>query len=81
MVKKVAFVILFLVIGFVLSFIVAICGFIINSTSISVGLPFKFSSFNFLGSETDTWMLLLDIIFWSLITFLSWVLLKKLFKR
>lgn len=46
-----------------------------------IGLPFGFSSFNFFGSETESTMLLLDVVFWFLIIWGIWKLFKKVIDR
>lgn len=69
----------------ILSAIVAIIGpviaFGLGLGNISDGFPLKWSTFNFLGSNTDYGALLMDIVFWFVIIWGIWKVLQKLFKR
>ncbi|MDO8570938.1 MAG: hypothetical protein Q7R97_05120 [Candidatus Daviesbacteria bacterium] len=73
--------IIFLVLSVGVTYGVAFLQFATGNLNNGGGLPFSFSSFNFLGSETNTGMLILDIIFWFVILFGIWKLMGKLFKR
>jgi hypothetical protein len=42
---------------------------------LSNGFPLEFTSFNFLGSETNFWNLTIDFLFWIII---AWAILKFL---
>ncbi len=52
------------------TFGVAIIGFITRNELFSNGFPFKFTSFNFFGSETNYFMIILNIIFWYAVIWL-----------
>lgn len=67
--------IIILVLSVVVTYLIALIQFS------SGGLPFRFSSFNLLGSETNVGMLILDIVFWFIILFGVWTLIKKLFSK
>jgi hypothetical protein len=73
--------IVFLVLSVVVTYGVAIIDFLVNKTKNVVGFPFAFSSFNFLGSETNQTMLFVDIIFWFIVLFGIWKLILRLIKR
>ena len=73
------------VIIFILSTLIAIVGpviaFSLSIPIINDGFPFKWSTFNFLGSNTDYGALLMDIIFWFIVIWGIWKVLPKLFKK
>ncbi len=81
--KKIVAVIIFLVLGLVVTYGVAFFGFATNIAAIYAGFPFKFTSFALIlgESQTDNFMLALDVLFWSFILFGAWILIKKLFKK
>ena len=70
--------IVILVLSLVVTYGAAYVDFVLNITTGAVGLPFGFSSFNFLGAETNQKMLILDIAFWYFIIWLVWFGIKKL---
>lgn len=72
-----------LIIILVLSTMITIVGPIIAfgaglGSSISDGFPLKWTSFNFLGSNTNYTAIIIDIAFWFVIIWGVW---KILFKR
>lgn len=73
--------IIILVLSVVITYGVAVLQFATGSIDNGGGLPFSFSSFNFLGSETNTSMLILDIIFWFVIILILWQIVFKKLKR
>lgn len=73
--------IVFLVLGVVVTYSVAMFGFVTENVNISNGFPFEFTSFNFLGSETNQTMLVIDVIFWSIILYGIWKIILKVIKK
>lgn len=73
--------IIILVLSVIVTYGVAFIDFSVNITKGSIGLPFGFSYFNFLGAETDMPILLLDIAFWFLVIWGIWKLLLKSKKK
>ncbi len=78
--SKKAFIII-LVLSLVVTYGTAYMDFVLNITTGAAGLPFGFSSFNFLGSETNQFMLILDIVFWFFAIWLVWFGIKKLINK
>lgn len=80
MTKK-AFVVI-LILSVVVTYAVAIVDASINTSASKSGFPFKFGSYSLFGSaSTDSGLLLLDIIFWSVVLWVTWKLFVKLLKR
>jgi hypothetical protein len=73
--------VIILILSVVVTYGVAIMDFVFNITSGEVGLPFGFSRFNFLSSETNLMNLILDIIFWFLILLIGWIFLQKVLRK
>ncbi|MFH0936885.1 MAG: hypothetical protein V1808_01170 [Candidatus Daviesbacteria bacterium] len=80
-IKNIITVIVFLVLSMIVTYAVAILQFTTGRMSNGGGFPFSFSSFNFLGSETDNVMLILDIIFWFVVLFGIWTLIRKVLTK
>lgn len=72
---------LILIASFLITCGIAMFGFIIESPYLGDGFPFKFSTFNLLGSDTNYAMLFTDIAFWFVITWLSWYSIKRFYKK
>lgn len=70
-----------MVLSVVVTYGIALFGFITENTRISNGLPLAFASFNFLGDSTNYPILLIDIVFWFIVIWGGWKLLKKLLAR
>ena len=70
--------IIILVLSVAVTYGVALLQFGIGAVSGSVGFPFGFSRFNFLGGETNNVMLLLDVAFWFVALWFLWKILVKL---
>ena len=68
----------FLVLGVVVTYGVAIADFVTNKSKNVLGLPFGFSDFNFLGTDTNQAMLFADIVFWAVILWIVWKIFLKL---
>lgn len=73
--------IIILISSVVVTYGVAIVQFAIGKMGNGAGLPFGFSYFNFLGSETNQTMLFLDIAFWFIILLIGWKIILKIIKR
>lgn len=75
MTKK-AFIVI-LVLSTTTTYVAAFIDDAINLAKNPTGLPFGFAYFNFLGGSNDDLMLFLDIVFWFLVIWGIWKVLKK----
>ena len=77
MVKKV---VILLILSVVVTLVIGLGDFAMNQNSIQAGFPFKFTSaaLMFGNAETNYLILVLDIIFWFIILYIIWTLIKKL---
>ena len=73
--------IIILVLSVVVTYGVAFIAFATGIYKLANGFPFSFTSFNFLGAETDLTMLILDIAFWSATIWVIWKAISYLFGR
>ncbi|MDO8570792.1 MAG: hypothetical protein Q7R97_04375 [Candidatus Daviesbacteria bacterium] len=74
--------VIFLVLSVVVTYGVAITEGLMNNHFLGYGgVPFTFATGSFLGGSTDNFMFFIDIIFWFIILFAIWKLMKKLLKR
>lgn len=70
--------IIFLILSVVVTYGVAIIEGLVNNHFLGYGgVPFTFATGSFLGGSTDNLMLFLNIIFWFVILFGIWSLIKK----
>ncbi|MDP3948155.1 MAG: hypothetical protein Q8P87_00420 [bacterium] len=80
--KSVLTFVVFLVLGVVVTYGVAIVDSFMNTSASKSGLPFKFGSYSlFGGASTDFGLLLLNIIFWSVALWVIWKIFSKLLGR
>lgn len=80
--KSVFILVVFLILGVVVTYGVAIVDAFINASASKSGLPLKFGSYSlFGGASTDSGLLLLDIIFWSIVLWVIWKIFLKLLGR
>lgn len=82
--KSVLTLVVFLVLGVVVTYVVAIVDALRRNSLLAgeAGLPFRFSSASLFGSEsTNFLMLFTDVIFWSIVLWTVWKLFLKLLKR
>lgn len=70
-----------LILSVIVTIAVPVIAFLIGNYKYADGFPFKWSRFNFLGSNTDYGTLMLDIAFWFLVIWGIWKLFPKLFKK
>ena len=80
--KKSLFVILML--GIVLTYVSSILDAIFNETLLGgkSGFPFKYSSSTlFGGGSIDYGLMLLNIVFWFVVVWITWKLFYKVFKK
>lgn len=70
-----------LVLSALISIGIPLVGFTMGIYQIMSGWPLEFSQFNFLGSSTNYTNLFLDIIFWFIVIWGIWRLLRKTSKK
>lgn len=66
-----------LVLSIIATYGIAFLDFTFNISKGTIGLPFGFSRFNFLGAETNYAMFTLDIVFWFVIILGIWKVIPK----
>lgn len=77
--KAFGFILILSVVG---TYVIAILDIWINKSKNIAGLPLGFSSLgSFLGGSTDYLMLVLDIVFWFVITWGIWKMFKIVFRK
>lgn len=80
MVKKIIFWPLFITLGVIITIGFPIVAAIMGFPNFIMGFPFKYLSLGFFGGSYDLFLLLLNIIFWTLILFLirfAFIMLSK----
>lgn len=70
-----------LVLSIVVTYGVAMFGFVTENIRISDGFPLAFTKFNFLGSSTNYLALMIDIVFWFFVIWVIWKVFKKILGR
>ena len=56
---------------------IPVFAFALNLSNISDGVPLKWTSFSFFGSETNYNALFIDILFWFAVIFGIWKFIQK----
>ena len=66
-----------LILSITVSILWSLIAFALGNVTLASGFPLKWSTFNFLGSDTDYLALLIDIAFWFVVIWGIWKLLQK----
>jgi hypothetical protein len=70
-----------LVLSVVITIGLTLIGFVANLSIISNGFPLPWSDFNLLGSDTNYFYMLADMIFWFIALLVVWEVLAKVLKK
>lgn len=65
------------ILSVIVSIFLSVVAFAFGNYDLASGFPFKWSSFNFLGSNTDYGALLMDVVFWFIVIWGIWKILQK----